>query len=138
MSLSDHPLHATEKPTVALLDKWLSNAYNEIVEMKKKIESLEKSNLKKDEKIKKLEADVAKNVLSSDRWFSSLFKKNTNVETAIIAKVRQDFRESEMLEKNIILSGLDKEGEDLEAIKSRDKAEVDKVLAKLNLTRDHV
>ena len=76
---------------------------------------------------------------ASPETFSSMLKAgNGKVGVAILTKVRKELADSERIEKNIIISGRTKVGEDEKDIETNDKANVDKVLEVIEMSRDQV
>jgi hypothetical protein len=64
--------------------------------------------------------------------------ENGEAGVAILTKVRKELADSERIEKNIIISGRTKVGEDEKDIETNDKANVDKVLEVIEMSRDQV
>jgi hypothetical protein len=54
MSLSVHPLHKTEKSSVALVDKWLADLYSKVLTLEGRISTLETANTEQANIIKDL------------------------------------------------------------------------------------
>ena len=107
----------------------------ELSRRKKRIKDLTKTVAELEKKVESMKASLQ----ASPETFSSMFKAgNGKAGIAILTKVRKELADSERIEKNIIISGRTKVGEDEKDIETNDKANVDKVLEVIEMSRDQV
>ena len=107
----------------------------ELSRRKKRIKDLTKTVAELEKKVESMKASPP----ASPETFSSMLKAgNGKAGVAILTKVRKELADSERIEKNIIVSGLTKVGKDENEIEANDKANVDKVLEVIEMSREQV
>ena len=113
---------------VEMMDGELSRRKKRIKELTKTVAELEKE-------VKSLKETPP----APQATFSSMLKAGNGKEGAVIlTKVRKELADSERIEKNVIISGLTKVGKDEKEIEVNDRANVDKLLDVLEMSREQV
>ena len=149
MSVTCNPLYVNEpgdknKSKANNLDIWL-------VALQVRVDNLEAANILKDERIKKLETEIISlktnaqttvannNTSTGNLGWSNLFRNttSTNESVAVLcAKIANENKDKERLEKFVIISGVEESTSENEAEKKQhDEEKIEEILTTLNLNR---